>query len=366
MLAVSNDFLSSTLAASVGIQSNAPQVYADVRGPYITNSLSSLALATVNTTRRTSSTPYDKGSNGISVYTNALEAIFEAEYENICHIFPAPQWPQVYTTTTTLPMGVFKKTLADLNVFVKQNMATDCFLAYDVIENVQPASVRLKTKTGEQNEFAEALKPLRATAQGSFSYFLEDIKKTGQGLIALPLDNTVAEITINVISRLKRMADYPNAISSLLVSLGDGNWRHPFTAHTAIPPSFDVGADGSLLLSSFCLDVIDQLLNELESKARVMIKKTPTVAVFMVNNVFFIESNIRTSDLRKIMSNSAQAKVERWRKDSVKMYMEQWKECAAFLMDVTYTKQQAGGRLNLTNKEKENVKEKFKVGSHFL
>jgi exocyst complex protein 7 len=42
------------------------------------------------------------------------------------------------------------------------------------------------------------------------------------------------------------------------------------------------------------------------------------------------------------------------------MYMEQWRECAAFLMDVTYTKQQAGGKLNLNSKEKEGVKEKFK------
>ncbi|CAZ83910.1 unnamed protein product [Tuber melanosporum] len=360
MLAVLNDFLSSTLAASAGIQSNAPQVYAEVRGPYITNSLASLALATVSTTRRTSAAPYDKGSNGISVYTNALEAIFEAEYENICQLFPTPEWSRVYIATTAMPMGVFKKTVADLNVFVKQNMATDCFLAFDVIENVQPASVRLKTKTGEQKEFAEALKPLRTTAQSSFSYFLEDIKKTGQGLIALPLDNTVAEMTVNVMSRLRRMADYPNAISSLLVSLGEGNWNRPYTAPAVIPPSFDVGADGTLLLSNFCLDAIDQLIHELEQKARVMIKKNSTVAVFMVNNVHFIESNIRTSDLRKIMSNQAQAKVEKWRKDAVKMYMEQWKECAAFLMDVTYTKQQSGGRLNLNSKEKEGVKEKFK------
>ncbi|KAG0639561.1 Cullin repeat-like-containing domain protein, partial [Tuber brumale] len=233
--------------------------------------------------------------------------------------------------------GVSKKPRADLGVFVKQNMAWDCFLAFDVIGNVQPASVRLKTKTCKQGGFAEALKPLRATAQSSFSYFLEDVKKTGQGLIALHLDNTVAEMTEP-----------------------DGNWNRPYTAPVLMPPSFDLGADGTLLLSNLCSNAIDQLIHELEQKARVMIKKNSTVAVFMANNVHFIESNIRTRDFRKIMSNQARAKVNKWRKDAVKMYMEKWKERAAFLIDVTYTKHQGGGRLNLNSKKKEGVKEKFK------
>ncbi|KAG0635930.1 Cullin repeat-like-containing domain protein [Tuber brumale] len=360
MLAVLNDFLSSTLAASAGIQSNAPRVYVEVRGPHITNLLASLTLATVNTTRRTSAAPYDQGSNSISVYTNVLEATPEAEYGNICHFSPTTEYSQVYLATTAMPMGVFKKTLADLNVFVKQNMATDWFLAFDVIKNVQPARVRLKSKTGEQGGFAGALKPLRTTAQSSFSYFVEDVKKTCQGLIALSLDNTVAEMTVNVMSRLRQMADCTNAISSLSVSLGEGNWNRPYTAPALMPPSFNLGADGTLLPSNFCSDAIDQLTHELEKEAGVMIKKNSTVAVFMVNNIHFIETNIRTSDVRKIMSNQAQAKVEKWRKDAIKMYMEQWKECAAFLMDVTYTKHQGGGRLNLNSREMEGVEEKFK------
>lgn len=358
MLVVLNDFLSSTLAQSSGIQSNATTIYAEVRGPYITNSLSSLALATVSTTRRVNQTPYDKGSNGIGVYTSSLEAIFDSEHENITRIFPSTEWPAVYNNTTLQSMAVFKKTLVDLNTFVKANMVTDCFLAYDVIENVQPASMRLKTKTGETREFSEALRPLRQTAVGSFSHFLEDLKKSGVGMVTLPVDNTVAELTIGVMARLRRMADYPNAVSSLLVSLGEGNWNRPYTATAA---SFDVGADGSGMLSTFCLDVVDQLIHELEQKARVVVKKTPTVAVFMINNVHYIESNIRKSDLTKIMSRESQQKVEKWRKDAVKMYLEQWKECAAFLMDVTYTKQHAGGKITLTSKEKEGVKEKFKV-----
>ncbi|KAL7273515.1 exocyst complex component exo70 [Rhizina undulata] len=363
MLSVLNSFLSSTLAATSGLQYGSSQIYAEVRGPYLTSSLANLALGTVNTARRTSTTPYDKGNNGITVYTNSLEGIFEAEYENICQLFPTSSWSSVYNLTTEMAMDVFKKTITELNTFVKNNMITDCFLAYDVIESVMPTSIRLGTKTGENKEFFEAVKPIRQTAQGSFSFFLEDIKKSGSQLIVLPVDFSVAEMTTSVMTRLRRMADYPSAISSLLVSIGEGNWNRPYTP-TVIPPTFDVGADGSLLLSHFCLDAIDQLIHELEQKARVLLKKTATIAVFMVNNVHFIESSIKKSELSNIMSTQAQAKVEKWRKDAVKMYLEQWKECAAFLMDVTYTKTQqsnpAGKISALSSKEKEGVKDKFK------
>ncbi|KAG0635937.1 Cullin repeat-like-containing domain protein [Tuber brumale] len=149
MLAVLNDFLSSTLAASAGIQSNARR-----------ETLPAGHLLLLVTRDQTA----DRMVSGVPWYN--------------CKAY-----------------GVFEKTLADLDVFVKPNMAWDSFLAFDVIENIQPASVRLKTKTGKQGGFAEALRPLRTTAQSSFSYFVEDVKKTGQGLIALSLDNTVAEMT---------------------------------------------------------------------------------------------------------------------------------------------------------------------------
>ncbi|CCX30862.1 Cullin repeat-like-containing domain protein [Pyronema domesticum] len=358
-LAVLNDFLSSTLAAASGLQSNATSIYAEVRGPYITSSLSSLALATINTTRRTASTVYERGSNGIGMYTSSLEAIFDAEYENICHLFPSSSWSAVYHGTTSQAMSVFKRTVQDLNTFISRNMSTDMFLAYEVIECVQPTSQRLKDKTGEQREFTETLKPIRQTAQGSFAFVLEDLKRQGAAMMTLPVDYTVAEICKETMMRLQKISEYQASICGLLISLGDGNWKRAYDPSTLTLSNFDVGADGGLMLSHFLLDVVDQLITELEQKAQGLLKKKSNIAVFMVNNVAFIETSIRRSELYKIMTSTALSKVERWRKDAVKMYMEAWKECAAFLMDVTYTAKQAGQK-PLSGKEKEGVKDKFK------
>lgn len=359
-LAVLNDFLSSTLATASGLQSNATTIYAEVRGPYITSSLSTLALAAINTTRRNTTAAYERGSNGIGMYTNSLEGIFDAEYENICHLFASNTWSTVYHGTTEPAMAVFKRTIQDLNTFITRNMSTDLYLAYEIIECVQPTSARLKSKTGEQREFTDALKPIRQTAQGSFNFMLEDLKRAGQSMVVLPIDFTVAEITKDTMARLQKLSEYQSSISSLLVALGDGNWKRPYDSLNLNLSSFDVGADGALLLSHFVLEMVDQLIIELESKSHGLLKKKSNIAVFMTNNVSYIEVTVCRSDLSKIMTGTALSKIEKWRKDAVKLYMEAWKECAAFLMDVTYTKQQQGGK-GLTGKEKEGVKDKFKV-----
>lgn len=238
-------------------------------------------------------------------------------------------------------------------------MATDMYLAYDVLDNVGPATMRLKGKTGEMPELAEALKPIRQTAMGSFSFIVEDLKRTAQNIMVLPIDLTVADITTQTMARLRIISQYRVSVSSLLVSLGDGGWKRPYNPQN-MQSSFDVGADGNALLSHFILDVVDQLIHELEQRAVNIIKKKSNISVFMVNNVAYIETAIRRSDLSKILTSAALAKVDKWNKDAVKMYMEQWKECAAYLMDVTFTKAQAPGK-GLSSKEKEGVKDKFKV-----
>ncbi|TGZ83401.1 hypothetical protein EX30DRAFT_354489 [Ascodesmis nigricans] len=349
-----NDFLCNSLPVSAGIHPNTTNVYAEVRGPYITSSLSSLALATVSTTRRANPTPYDKGSNGISTYVTAMESIFNSEYDNITQLFDSSNWGSIYAATTAGAMGVFKRTLLDLNTFIKSAMATDMCLAYEIIECVTPASLRLKEKTNEPLDFADSLKPIRQTATSTFSFMFDDLKRSFANLVTLPQDCNVCEITIETMGRLQRLAEYMKSAASLLVSLGDGNWKRPYNP-TAIPTTYDVGADGSLLLNHFVVDMMEALINDLEAKANTILKKRSMIGVFMVNNVAFIESSATRSEISKIMTPTTMAKVEKFRKDVVKMYMEQWKECAAFLMDVTYTRD---GKI--PGKAKDGAKEKFK------
>ncbi|KAJ6258229.1 hypothetical protein Dda_7148 [Drechslerella dactyloides] len=369
-LAVLNEFLSSTIATSSGLQSNAANVYVDVRGQYISTSLSSLSQGCVNTaTRRTVTNPYEKGDNGIAHYAQALEGIFSAEYENIIRLFSASSWLKVYTATTQPAITVFSNTIRQLNKHVLTYMISDCFLAYDVIECITATATRLGTKTGEKTEFAEALKPLRLSASASFYELLEDLKRKGNNMPTVPLDFTVCEYTQNMMTRLRRLTDYQPAVAGLLISLGDRNWNTPYTPTlTTNQQSFDVGADGNVFLANYCMDSIDRMLEIIEAKGKAVIKKQQQVAVLMVNNVAYVETAIKRSELVSVLSlGGGMQKVEKWRKRAVEEYMSPWKEAAGYLLDMTYTSKAAitvtaaGSKPSLTSKDKEAIKEKFKA-----
>lgn len=160
--------------------------------------LSSLSQASITTAQRRAATPYDKGSNGIVIYTKSLEAIFISEWENICHLFPTSMWSKIYATVIKPAITQFGHTVIEINTHVRANMITDCFLAFDVLESANPAMGRLAAKTGEKEGFLEALKPIKYTATGSFQEILEDVKRKGASIQSLPVDNNVLDSTTNV------------------------------------------------------------------------------------------------------------------------------------------------------------------------
>ncbi|KAK6525882.1 exocyst complex component exo70 [Arthrobotrys megalospora] len=374
-IAVINEFLSSTIGTTASsqqnsnVQSSAINIYSDVRGTYISSSLSSLSQGCVNTaTRRNVNVPYEKGDNGIAHYAQALEGIFSAEYDNIQRLFKPNLWLKVYTATTQQALTVFSNTVRQLNKHIVSFMISDCYLAFDVIECVTATATRLGTKTGEKNEFVEALKPIRQTASASFFEILEDLKRKGASMAAVPIDATVSEYTQQNMARLRRLTDYQTAVAGLLISLGDKNWNSPYSPTLAVnQQSFDVGADGNVLLANYCMECIDRMLEILEAKGKMYIKKQQQCAVFMVNNVAYVETSIKRGGLVGVLSlGGGIAKVEKWRKKAVEEYMVPWKEAAGYLLDMTYTSKAAitvaasGSKPSLTSKDKEAIKEKFK------
>src|SRR5438046_7322305 len=104
-------------------------------------------------------------------------------------------------------------------------------------------------------------------------------------------------------SRLRRMTDYQSAVASLLISLGDKNWNRPFTP--TLPTSiqgFDVGADGNKFLANYCLESIERSLELIEARGKAVLKKQASVAVLMINNVSYVETQIKRSGLNSILS----------------------------------------------------------------
>lgn len=358
-------------------RSPAIRIYAECRGQYLSNSLSNLSMASISTSKRKNPDEiYRQGTSGIGTYASGIEGIFVAEFGNISAIFPREDWGAAFESTCRKSLAEFGKTLRELNIHIKTNLNTDCFLAYEIIEIVTSLSFRLDQKTGELKlPFADALKPIRETAKASLSELIEDVRRRVANLQTLPTDGSSIPLTSQVMTRLQAMTLYPQSLASIMASLGDRNWNPGVAGEPNTPTSLDVGADGNLLLSNYILDTTEALLLSLEGKARGLVKSKSILGVFIANNVALIDRMIRSSDLADVLKTGmALGRIEQWRKKGTSAYLDSWRETCAFLMDVQYTSRGArppsgsNGLIDsaaivkgLNSKDKDIIKEKFKM-----
>ncbi|CZT43676.1 probable exocyst complex protein EXO70 [Rhynchosporium secalis] len=357
------------------------QVYANIRGPYLVATLQNLAAASVNTAKKKSpDAVYRQGTNGLGTYAMGMEGAFLAEYGSISSLFARDEWGKVFNLCCQGAISELARTLRDLDLHIKANFTTDCFLAYEIIEIMSNLSSNMEERTGElKPSLAAALKPIRETGKSSLSELLDDTRRRIASLPTVPQDSAAMPITQETMTRLQTMVDFLRPISSIMVSIGDGGWKTNASSSQSLDQiptlnSFDVGADGKEIFANYSMDTIDILLSSLEQKARPLLKGKPPLGVFIANNATIVDRMIRTSELQPLLQ-SRMADVDKWRKNGASLYGSAWREPSTHLLDVQYTNR--GGQRppsgsaaaidsaaiikGLSSKDKDTIKEKFRL-----
>ncbi|PFH55069.1 hypothetical protein XA68_10841 [Ophiocordyceps unilateralis] len=351
-------------------------IYASIRGPYLSLSLANLAAASVTTAKKKNpGAMYRSGTNGIGTYAKAMEGLLLSEYDNICRIFHDDDRGRIFRSTCQATLTELEKTIGELNAHIKAYLGTDCYLAYEIIEILSSLSDRISKRTGElKTSVSRALKPIRETAKSSLSGLLEDTKRKTGTLQALALDGTPTPVVSETMHRLQAMVEFLRPISSIMISLGDGGWKQcasssGWSADT-IPSlaSFDIGADGRDIFVHYCLDTIDTLLSSLEQKARNVFRSKAAIGVFLANCTFVIERMVRDSELEPVLGQRLTI-LEQWRKKATGLYTDMCKDLSIYLFDSIHTNRSqrpASGQADsasvvkgLSGKDKDKIKEKF-------
>ena len=364
----------STLGPQRGKGENpALKTYADVRGPYITSSLQNLSIASLNTVkRRPTEGPYKQGTNGIGIYSKALEEFIVTEHGIIVQVFTGDQQGLALQATFLSAMSEYSKTLRELNQYIKANLMTDCFLAFEIIEIVTAMSYRIDSKTAElKSLLIEALRPVRETAKSSLSELLEETKRKASTTPLSP-DGASVPLVEEVMSSLATLTRYSGPLASILTSLGDGNWRS--RSNTAGTTGLDVNPDSGVLLSHFILDMIEALMTSLEARGRAFYRSKAALGVFLSNVFCVVDRSIRQSPelARYLGAPDSIARIDTFRKRATSTYLDAWKETSQYLLDVQYTSRSgarpsSGGAVdssaivkNLSSRDRDAIKDKFK------
>lgn len=325
--------------------------------------------------RRATDGPYKQGTNGIGIYSNALEGFVYAEHVTIVQLFTGGQQGLALQTTCRGAMAEYSKTLRELNQYIRANLMTDCFLAFEIIDIVTAMSYRVDAKTGElKSLFIEALRPVRETAKSSLSELLEETKRKAASLNVLPPDGGPVPIVSEVMSSLAALTAYSGPLASILTSLGDGNWR--FASNTSGTAPLDVSPDSSTLLCHFILDVVEALMYSLETRGRNFHRTKAAQGVFLSNVFCIVDRSIRQSPelARYLGSPDSIARIDSFRKRATSTYLDAWKETSQYLLDVQYTSRAGGSARpasggtvdsgaivkSLNSKDKDAIKDKFK------
>lgn len=356
-------------------------IYAEVRGPYVASTLQNLATASVSTIRKTDPNAiYRQGTSGIGTYSVAMEKLFAAEWENICPIFVREQWAPTHTATCNNALQEFARTLSELHTHIKNNLVTDCFLAYEAVDIVSGMSFRLEARNPELKQpVTNALRPIRETAKYSLSRLLEDIRQRVSALQQLPADASSERITYDTMARLTAMTSYLEPLGGILASVGEAGWRAPSAnANPNATPALDVGIPGRDLFASYLNDTLDTLLTALDGKARTLLKSKTAQGVFLSNNLAVVDRSLNTTALASILSDAGKAKLDAHRKRALALYLDSWREPSVHLRDVQYTNRSShqgtrppSGSISavdsaafvkaLSNRDRDATKEKFKA-----
>lgn len=374
-LRVINQYVVSSGAQHEGPTEHAQRtakIYAEVRGPYVRATLQNLATGSVQTVKKTDpSAIYRQGTSGIGTYCTALESLFTAEFENLSEIFGPAQRVSVHHEVCKLALNDFSKTLGELHVHIKNNILTDCFLAYEVVDIVNRLSIRMDSRKFDVKQpIQEALSPIRETAKGSLSHLLEDTRSRIQNLMTLPADGAAVPVTSETMTRLQLLPLYIHPLESIISTMPENGWRSP-DSRPGSKPQDPTSIAGSSPFSTYVSDTINELNTALEAKAVVLLRTSKSVqAVFLLNNLTIIERAIASSrDLAAVIPDPTRSRLELFRKKAIGLYTGSWREAQAILMYNVHGSRLSGGApltdaeifKSLNSKQRDELKGKFKA-----
>lgn len=376
---------------------------------------SSVSLASGN-----QGTLYEKGSNAILLYSEALCKLLGAEVTNAQQLFNGDEakTKKYFDGISSLTVPEFISIAKKINDHVSKNIQTDYLLAFELLDAVnqicsmfQRFSYRPSTNAGIGAHLNQLQQRCQKTAQLVFSTFIKYVENRVDA--AQPInENGVSDATVEVMTRMKRMAQYRSSQLSAIATLAPGSWliqqnttpmlqqntgsgTQSSSAATSTPGGGAGGAAGSLsskpkwaqvystsgfvqesaagnpveLLSSFYSDCIDALFVCLELKAKSLQKKNTQVGFFLLTNLTVIEHYVTASnsELYTILGPSGADRLEKLKNRGLNLFLEGWKSAAALLMDVTVVKGAGssnavlGGKSGLSSKDREAIKEKFRT-----
>lgn len=329
---------------------------------------------------RENNRPYEKGSNGITQYTDIMinEIGQEVNLLRSCNL-------PVTFIGTIIEEQIFKynEIVMKYNqVFSSPSLIIDnIVLILEILDNLNKFKCNLH-KNGISNE--EFNKTMGLFVQQNSVIFEEFILSVSKRFNNLPkfTENSTQEVIVEIMSKLRKLSEFKAGLLQLIKNHQLGDWvKSAQFAKVFSSVIINTNVDTStpdFLLSSFYSDVIDDIMVSIELGLKMdQTMKKSTQGFILVKNLFMLESIVnRSQDLFNSLGPLGMERIGKLKNRFLKLFLEDWNHASFIIIrDMTNIVSQlaiagsssgttsgtGGGPVsNLSNKEREQVKELFK------
>lgn len=329
---------------------------------------------------RENNRPYEKGSNGITQYTDIMinEIGQEVNLLRSCNL-------PVTFIGTIIEEQIFKynEIIMKYNqVFSSPSLIIDnIVLILEILDNLNKFKYNLH-KNGISNE--EFNKTMGLFVQQNSVIFEEFILSVSKRFNNLPkfTENSTQEVIVEIMSKLRKLSEFKAGLLQLIKNHQLGDWvKSAQFAKVFSSVIINTNVDTStpdFLLSSFYSDVIDDIMVSIELGLKMdQTMKKSTQGFILVKNLFMLESIVnRSQDLFSSLGPLGIERIGKLKNRFLKLFLEDWNHASFIIIrDMTNIVSQlaiagsssgttsgtGGGPVsNLSNKEREQVKELFK------
>jgi len=196
--------LGTFLGSMSGLESTYEQIYADVRGSFLSNSLSETAAAVLSSAQGRP----NQASVSPATLIRSLIALLESEMDILQSIVRKRQ-TEVFMSTSIPPMGQFSRTFKALNTQIRGNPSSNFRLTLTILEDlalaqelIDKSSLPRESVDGIKKDIVALEREARGIAAVGVGDVIEDVKRRGNNVLMLPADANVIDLTVDVCSLL--------------------------------------------------------------------------------------------------------------------------------------------------------------------
>ncbi|KAI5955051.1 EXO70 [Candida jiufengensis] len=287
---------------------------------------------------------FEKNQFGYNGYTNSIEEIIRQE-SSILNQCSLPF--DLIDGISNYAINEYNKVIISFSNQINNNTKEiNNLIILEIIDNIIRLEYQLKNKFNINNiKFISIVNNFILSSSTIFAKFIRSIEFKFQNLTMYNESNT-HQLTADFLNIARRMCEFRQSLLKLILNLKPGEWiqgnppLNYISVFTSILPNSNNDTSADYLLSSYFSDIIDCIIINIEMGLKKQpggndqSQKRSSQGFLLLRNLHLIESIInRSQDLHKVLGPIGQDRITKLKNRCLKSFLEDWNNASYIVIE---------------------------------